>query len=90
LLFTTDPDIVAHDLVLLEDDRKLQPAENVVPILRSDVLERYGPGLLTAIGEVTRRLSTSDLRTLNRGTELEGRSPRTVAREWLAQRGLVE
>ena len=90
LLFTTDPDIVAHDLVLLEDDRELQPAENVVPILRSELLERFDPGVLTAIGKVTRRLSTSELRTLNRETEIEGRSPRTVADEWLAQQGLVE
>lgn len=90
LLFTTDPDIVAHQFVLLEDDRELQPAENIVPILRSEVLNRYGSGLLKTIGKVTRRLTTSDLRTLNRGTELEGRSPRIVAGEWLAQQGLVE
>jgi osmoprotectant transport system substrate-binding protein len=39
LLFTTDPAIAGSDLVALEDDRGLQPAENVTPLVRS-----AGPG----------------------------------------------
>jgi osmoprotectant transport system substrate-binding protein len=90
LLFTTDPDIAAHDLVLLEDDRELQPAENVVPIVRSVVLDRYGSDFSRAIRGVTLRLSTPELRTLNRSTEVEGRRPRHVAGEWLTEQGLIE
>ena len=90
LLFTTDPDIAAHDLVLLEDDRELQPAENVVPIVRSEVLDRYGSAFSRAIRRVTRRLSTPELRALNRSIEVEGRRPRDVAAEWLTEQGLIE
>ena len=90
LLFSTNPNIVEHDLVLLEDDRKLQPPENVVPIIRSEVIARYGSGLTNAIEEVTRRLSTSDLRILNRAVELEGRSPAGVATQWLTTQELIE
>lgn len=90
LLFTTDPDIAAHDLVLLEDDRELQPAENVVPIVRTEVLNRYGSAFSRAIRRVTRLLSTSDLRALNRRIELGGRRPREVAGEWLTEQGLIE
>lgn len=89
LLFTTDPDIAAHDLVLLKDDKKLQPAENIVPIVRSEVLDRYGAAFSRAIAEVTRRLSTSDLRTLNRKIELGGRDTRDVAEDWLKEQGLI-
>jgi osmoprotectant transport system substrate-binding protein len=89
LLFTTDPDIVARNFVLLADDRNLQPAENVVPIVRTDVLDRYGDEFKDAISEVTSRLSTLHLRELNRKIELEGLRPGTVAREWLSGEGLV-
>jgi osmoprotectant transport system substrate-binding protein len=90
LLFTTDPDIVAHDFVVLEDDRDLQPAENVVPIVRSDVLDRYGDAFSEVVLKVTSRLTTSHLRELNRKIELQGLRPGTVAQEWLTGEGLVE
>lgn len=90
LLFTTDPDIADHDFVLLRDDRELQPAENVVPIVRSEVLDRHGSALSLVIDAVTRRLSTAELRGLNRSIEVEGRDPRAVAEEWLAEQGLIE
>ena len=39
LLFTSDPAIGDDSLVELVDDRGLQPAENVTPLVRSEVLE---------------------------------------------------
>ena len=90
LLFTTDPDIAAQDLVLLEDDRSLQPAENVVPIVRLEVLDRYGSEFATTIRQVTLRLTTADLRNLNRRIELGEQSTRGVAAGWLKEQGLIE
>ena len=43
LLFSTDPSISARHLVVLADDRGLQPAENVTPLVRRDAVDRYGP-----------------------------------------------
>ena len=40
LLFTTNPIIAAGQFVLLEDDRNLQLADNVVPVARTDVLNK--------------------------------------------------
>ena len=37
LLFTSDADIAVEDWVLLEDDKKLQPAENLIPAIRESV-----------------------------------------------------
>jgi osmoprotectant transport system substrate-binding protein len=89
LLFSTDPRIAQPDLVLLRDDRELQPAENIVPILRSSVLERFGPGLREALQAVTEHLTTSSLRALNFLVEIRGEDPREVARRWIAQRELA-
>ena len=53
LLFTTDPDIPARHLVVLADDRGLQPAENITPLLRRDVIARYGPHLAAVLNKVS-------------------------------------
>src|SRR5262249_4742301 len=61
LLFTTDPAIGARPLVILADNRGLQSAENIVPVLRRATAAWYGPGLLAALNAVSARLSTDVL-----------------------------
>jgi osmoprotectant transport system substrate-binding protein len=90
LLFTTDPAIRARHLVELADNRDLQSAENVIPVLRRATVGRYGPGLLAALDAVSARLSTDALMGLDAQVGLNGRSPRTVARTWLREQGLLE
>jgi len=88
LLFTTDPAIQADHLVELADSRGLQPAENVIPVLRRATADRYGAGLLAALDAVSARLSTAALTALNAQVELNGRDPRAVAERWLHDQGL--
>ena len=90
LLFTTDPAIAAQHLVVLTDDRGLQPAENVVPVLRRATADRYGPGLLAALDAVSARLSTAALAGLDAEVELGNRDPQAVARQWLRAAGLAQ
>jgi osmoprotectant transport system substrate-binding protein len=89
LLFTTDPAIGAGHLVELADNRDLQPAENVIPVIRRATADRYGPGLLAALDAVSVRLSTDALTALDAQVELGGRDPRAVARSWLREQGLL-
>jgi osmoprotectant transport system substrate-binding protein len=77
LLFTTDGDLASDELVLLEDDKRLQPAENVVPVVRRSILDRHGPAVRTALAAVTAALDTEDLVDLNR--QVDGGEPR---RRW--------
>jgi osmoprotectant transport system substrate-binding protein len=90
LLFTTDPDITAQHLVVLTDDRALQPAENITPVLRRGMVARYGTGLVALLNAVSARLTTSSLRDLDAQVELEGKKPRTVAAGWLRAHGLLQ
>ena len=89
LLFSTDPAITADHLVVLADDRGLQPAENVVPLVRQDVVARYGPRLLAVLDTVSARLTTGSLRALDARAELRGQDPRLVAGSWLRTQGLA-
>lgn len=87
LLFTSDAAIDLNDFVLLEDDRGLQPAENVTPVVRTDVLDHFGPTLAETVNTVSALLSTDELRTLN-AEVARGATPRGLASRWLAANGL--
>jgi osmoprotectant transport system substrate-binding protein len=89
LLFATDPVIGARHLVILADNRGLQPAENVVPVLRRATADRYGAGLLAALDAMSARLSTPVLAALDAQVELNGLDPRSVAGRWLREQGLA-
>jgi osmoprotectant transport system substrate-binding protein len=89
LLFTTDPDIPARHLVVLADDRALQPAENITPLLRRDVITRYGPHLAAVLNKVSALLDTGTLRALDAQVELAGQNPQLVAGNWLSAHGLI-
>lgn len=90
LLFTTDAAIQENDFVLLEDDRGLQPAENVTPVVRDEVIERHGDRLVGVVDSVSRLITTAELRVLNAHVTLEGASPERVAAAWLAEHGLLD
>jgi osmoprotectant transport system substrate-binding protein len=87
LLFTSDGSIALNDFVLLEDDRRLQPAENVTPVIGTGVLDRFGPSLADTVNAVSARLSTGELRTLN-AEVARGATPEQIASRWLASNGL--
>jgi len=66
VLFTTDPLLAEDDLVVLDDDRGMLAAENVVPYARAELVEDRGDGLREAIDRVSQALTTemvSDLIT---------------------------
>jgi len=88
VLFTTDPVIVDEGWVELEDDRGLQTAENVTPIVRREVVERWGDTLVGALDAVSRRLTTEELRTLNRVVDSGEQTAVEAARQWLAEAGV--
>jgi osmoprotectant transport system substrate-binding protein len=90
LLFTTDPNIIAKNFVLLRDDKHLQSWENIVPVVRRRVLKDYGGGVIRLIDEVTRRLTTDALRRLNAQVQIDGKPVHQVAEQWLSRQRIIE
>jgi osmoprotectant transport system substrate-binding protein len=83
MIETTDASQIGQDLVQLADDRGLQPAENVVPVVRTQVVDRYGPELVRLLDAVSAQLTTAGLRVLNRQVAVEDQPPSGVATRWL-------
>jgi osmoprotectant transport system substrate-binding protein len=88
LLFTTDPRIEGEGLVMLADDRGLQPAENVTPLVRAEVVERWGDDLVATVDAVSAALTTESLQALN-AEVAAGEPAADVAARWLDDRGLA-
>jgi osmoprotectant transport system substrate-binding protein len=84
LLETTDARLATAPLVLLADDRELQPPENVVPMVRKETVDRWGEEVRTALEDVSARLTTADLVELNRAVEIDGLTPKEAAARWWA------
>jgi osmoprotectant transport system substrate-binding protein len=80
LMFTTDPTIALEGLVELADDRGLQPAENITPLVRREVVDRWGTNIVDVIDAVSARLTTQAVRELN----LEARRPGAVIADVVA------
>ena len=66
-------------MVLLIDDRDLQPRENVVPVVREEVLRRHGDRLSAALDGLSARLGTAELIRLNRLAAVDPLGPANVA-----------
>jgi osmoprotectant transport system substrate-binding protein len=88
VVFTSDGVAERDGLVILDDDRRLQPAENVTPVVRTDVLQRYGVQMSDLLNRVSAALSTGELRAMNAEVAVDGRSPSSVAEDWLHREGL--
>ena len=53
MLETTDGNLADRDLVQLADDRRLQPAENIAPMIRTEIVGACGPRLVRVLNNLT-------------------------------------
>ncbi len=84
LIFTTNGSIAAKDFVVLEDDRHLQNADNVVPVIRSQAASDDVVSLLDGISS---KLTTQALIDLNQSSQIDHEDPDVLAQRWLSNHG---
>lgn len=89
VLDTTDGNLATGDLVLLADDRHLQPAENVVPVITGSAMARYGNRLAGAVNAVSAQLTSKELLFLDWRVEVAGAGVLAEARGWLERHGIL-
>ena len=79
-LFSTDPSIEANGFVQLEDDKQLQDAENITPVIRTAVLNDE---VRRRLDGVSAALTTDNMTALIGKVVLDGQDIPTVARDFL-------
>jgi osmoprotectant transport system substrate-binding protein len=90
LLFTSDGVIAAKGFVLLEDDMNLQPAENLVPVLRQEIIDAYGDDLASLLDEVSAAMTTAELTELNKRYGIDAEDADALATDWLEANGFLD
>ncbi len=85
VLFTSDGVIAAKGFVLLEDDKDLQPAENLTPVIRQDIIDAYGDDVAKTLNDVSAKLTTAGLSDMNKRIGIDGEDPEQVATDWLEE-----
>ena len=82
LVFSSDADLNKLGLVVLQDDKHLENADNVVPIIRNQVAT---DGVKSILNKVSASLTTDELITLNGQVELLHQDADAVAKAFLQQ-----
>jgi osmoprotectant transport system substrate-binding protein len=85
---TTDATLEDNGLVLLEDDKSWQNAENLVPVVNSDWLKKNSKAG-DALNKLSETLTTDDLATLIGKVDTERELPADVATAYLKDKGLI-
>ena len=86
LLFSSDGAVAARGFVVLEDDKHLQPADNVIPVIRTD---KVTPDLQKALNELSAELTTAELSELNKRVDVDKADPEDVAQSFLEEHKLL-
>ncbi|MGW7352360.1 ABC transporter substrate-binding protein [Streptomyces sp. NPDC054784] len=87
LTTTTDGTLKDFGLVVLEDDKKLQNADNVLPVVNAK--DAGGADVAEALNKVTGALTTQDLVEMNRSVDSQREKPEDVAEEFLESKKLI-
>jgi glycine betaine/choline ABC-type transport system substrate-binding protein len=88
LLFTSDASIAANQFVLLQDDKGLQLADNLVPVVRQAVLDK-SPGIADLLNGIMAKLSQTELTGLNKSVGVDGVAAADAAKAWLTTNGFL-
>jgi len=88
MAFSTDGELPALGLVILEDPLDAQPIYEPTPIVRGVIFDLY-PELATILDPVFATLDTETLRELNAKVGIEGQLPVDVARDYLTEKGFL-
>jgi osmoprotectant transport system substrate-binding protein len=91
ILFTTDPQLSAESdkFVILEDDKKVFPAGNVIFVTEKKVAEEAGPDYEKTILRVQEGLDLDVMQELDARVELEKQTPKQAAAAYLESAGYV-
>jgi osmoprotectant transport system substrate-binding protein len=90
-LCSTQPAIGQFSFVVLDDDKKTQPAENIAAMVRNDYLAKVGDkaAFQALIDGVTAKLTTAELTKIGVEIQVNHKDVAAEATQWLKDNGLL-
>jgi osmoprotectant transport system substrate-binding protein len=86
--FSTDGKLIAHKLVILEDDKNFFPPYYVAPLLNGEFAKAH-PDVIEAIGKLSGQINETEMQNMNYRAAEEGIPARVIAEEFLKKKGLL-
>jgi osmoprotectant transport system substrate-binding protein len=92
ILFTTDAQLFVEPekYTILEDDKQVLPAGNVIFIASQEAADEAGPDFATTIEAVQQNLTLPVMQELNARVDIDKEKPEQAAQEYLQEYGYVE
>lgn len=78
--------VAGDQLVVLEDDKKLQNSDNIIPAVNVDAAQ---PQVIAALDKVSAALDTPKLIQLNKAVDVDRKTPKAAAEEFASAAGLT-
>jgi len=88
VLFSTSGRIADEGWVLLEDDMDMLAADNVTPVISSELEEAYGDDLASLLDEISAAIDTATLTELNKRFDIDKEDAEAIAADFIAEAGL--
>ncbi len=89
-LCSTGPEITTNGWVVLEDDKQTQPADNIAPIVRNDLLAKLDRTKFEkTLNDVSAKIDTKTLAQLYYDVAVNKKDLKDVASAWLRSVGIV-
>lgn len=85
---TTDGTLESQGLVVLEDDKQIQPAQNLVPAVSTEFLQAH-PDIADVLNPLMAALTTEKLTELNGRMAIDREKAADVAHDFLTEAGLL-
>ena len=88
-LCSTSPEITTNGWIVLEDDKKTQPADAIAPIMRNDTLKKLdAKKVRETLDAVSAKIDTATLAKLYYDVAVGKKDLKVVAEDWLKAVGL--
>jgi len=85
---TSSDSLLEQDLVVLEDDKHIQPVQNLVPAVNSDFL-KDNPDVAEVLNGLSAKLTSDDIAELNSSVDVDREDPADAAKSWLEDNDLL-
>ena len=89
MVYGTDGGVGATGLVVMEDDKGVQPVYQPTPIVREEVLGEY-PAIADVLNPIFSGLDLKTLQDLNGRIQVGGEPAEAVARDYLTRTGVLD